>query len=254
MTPDGRSALSGSDDCTLKLWDLATGQPRLTFTGHTGAVSAVAIFPDGRAALSGSTDGTLRLWDLTTGQPRPVFAEHEGPVYALAITPDGRHVLSASSDDTLRLWDTRTSQLRGTFTGLEGPLYAMAITPDGIMLAVSGSADGNLKIWDLRTGQLCRTIVGHEGSRYMHWRSHRTDAIFCPAHSTGPSISGTCGTDSFSPSLPATEATRIGSTRSHLRALPVTPDGRRVLSEFERQHSAALGPGQRSALRLLRWA
>src|SRR5262249_44538918 len=40
ITPDGRSALSGSDDSTLKLWDLATGKSRLTLVGHEGPVYA----------------------------------------------------------------------------------------------------------------------------------------------------------------------------------------------------------------------
>src|SRR5262249_36287021 len=51
VTPDGRYALSGSDDCTLKLWDLTTGQPHLTFSGHAGPVCAVAVLPEGRRAM-----------------------------------------------------------------------------------------------------------------------------------------------------------------------------------------------------------
>ena len=90
IAPDGRYALSGSDDRTLKLWDLATGQPRLTLSGHAGPVYAVAILPDGRQAWSGSTDGTLRLWDLETGEVCVDLAGHGGPVYAMAVTPDGR--------------------------------------------------------------------------------------------------------------------------------------------------------------------
>jgi WD40 repeat protein len=162
LTPDGRYALSGSNDRTLKLWDVATGQSRLTFRGHTGPVHAVAISPDGRDALSGSTDATLMLWDMTSGQPRLLFGKHEGPVYAVAITPDARHVLSASRDEKLRLWELRTGQLCATFTSPQGPLHAMAITPDGSWL-LAGSTDGSLNMWDLRSGQFCRAIVGHQG-------------------------------------------------------------------------------------------
>ena len=54
-TPDGRHALSGSADRTLRLWDLATGQ-LLPYSraGTRGDVTAVAVTPDGRHALSGS--------------------------------------------------------------------------------------------------------------------------------------------------------------------------------------------------------
>ena len=67
LTPDGRRALSGSRDNTLRLWDLETGACLQTLEGHTGWVHSVALTPDGRRALSGSRDNTLRLWDLDTG-------------------------------------------------------------------------------------------------------------------------------------------------------------------------------------------
>ena len=60
ISPDGRTALSGSYDTTLRLWDLATGNTIRTFTGHAAFVRSVAIAPDGRSALSGSEDKTLR--------------------------------------------------------------------------------------------------------------------------------------------------------------------------------------------------
>ena len=63
----GKTALSGGDDGTLKLWDLATGLKIRTFEGHSGKVTSVAISPNGKTALSGSDDGTLKLWDLATG-------------------------------------------------------------------------------------------------------------------------------------------------------------------------------------------
>jgi WD domain, G-beta repeat len=62
FSPDGITALSGSDDNTLKLWNVATGQETRTFAGHTEAVMSVAFSPDGITALSGSDDNTLKLW------------------------------------------------------------------------------------------------------------------------------------------------------------------------------------------------
>ncbi|MEH1858851.1 MAG: DUF4365 domain-containing protein, partial [Nostoc sp.] len=64
ITPDGKTVVSGSEDETLKVWDLATGQCRATFAGHTASVYAVAITPDGKTVISGLRDGTLRIWQL----------------------------------------------------------------------------------------------------------------------------------------------------------------------------------------------
>ena len=60
FSPDGRTALSGSSDKTLKLWEVATGKEIRTFTSVTDLVRSVAFLPDGRTALSGSY-GTLTL-------------------------------------------------------------------------------------------------------------------------------------------------------------------------------------------------
>jgi len=75
FSPDGRWALSGSDDNTLKLWDLAGGACLRIFEGHRDRVLSVAFGPDGRRALSGSGDGTLKLWNLVWEYEFPGWAD-----------------------------------------------------------------------------------------------------------------------------------------------------------------------------------
>ena len=67
VTPDGRCAISGSSDKTLKVWDLESGAELRTLEGHSDWVNAVAVTPDGRRAISGSADKTLRVWYLESG-------------------------------------------------------------------------------------------------------------------------------------------------------------------------------------------
>ncbi len=160
IAPDGRTALSGSEDKTLKLWDLATGVELRTYTGHSDAVNSVAIAPDGRTALSGSEDKTLKLWDLAGGKELRTFTGHSDRVTGVAIAPDNRTALSGSEDKTLKLWDLASGKELRTFTGHSDAVTCVAISPDG-RTALSGSGDKTLKLWDLASGRELRTFAGH---------------------------------------------------------------------------------------------
>jgi len=66
-------ALSGSDDNTLRLWEVATGKELRILKGHLNHVNSVAFAPDGRRALSGSYDNTIKLWEVSTGKELRTF-------------------------------------------------------------------------------------------------------------------------------------------------------------------------------------
>jgi WD40 repeat protein len=89
----------------VRLWDAATGQPRITFTGHSDAIGGLVITPDGQTVLSAGFDRTIQAWDLATGVVRYVLRGHSDRIHDLAQSPDGRALASASRDKTCILWD-----------------------------------------------------------------------------------------------------------------------------------------------------
>lgn len=104
LSPDGRRALSGSEDNTVRLWEVGSGRTIFCLRGHTGWSWSVAFSPDGRRALSGSDDKTLRLWNLDKGTQICCLEGHTDWVSCVVFAPDGRTALSGSNDHTLRLW------------------------------------------------------------------------------------------------------------------------------------------------------
>jgi len=88
FSPDGKLALSGSYDETLKLWQVESGREIRTFKGHSDQVKAVAFSPDGKLALSGSRDGTTRLWNIQTGKEIAQMLGFENGEW-VTITPEG---------------------------------------------------------------------------------------------------------------------------------------------------------------------
>src|SRR5205085_1640863 len=68
FVPDGQLLESGSDDCTVRQWNPATGKELQKLEGHSRSVGAVAFSPDGQLLASGSDDRTVRLWNPATGK------------------------------------------------------------------------------------------------------------------------------------------------------------------------------------------
>ncbi|HRW83155.1 MAG TPA: DUF4365 domain-containing protein [Methanothrix sp.] len=91
ITKDGRFAVSGSDDKTVKIWDLEAGTCVGTLEGHQNKVYSVAISPDGNLiASTGFIDNTVRIWDWRSGECLRVI-ELDGISFPISVcfSPDG---------------------------------------------------------------------------------------------------------------------------------------------------------------------
>ena len=64
MSDDGRWALTGGADRTMRLWELPSCRCVRTFRSLGGAVDAVYLDKNGRFAFSLVAGGSLRLWDV----------------------------------------------------------------------------------------------------------------------------------------------------------------------------------------------
>ena len=64
-SPDGQTLASGSEDNSIKLWDVASGKEKATLAGHSSYVRSVAWSPDGQTLASGSGDNSIKLWEAT---------------------------------------------------------------------------------------------------------------------------------------------------------------------------------------------
>ena len=161
FSPDGRTLASGSDDNTIKLWDVQSQGQIADLTGHSNTVLSVAFSPDGRTLASGSVDKTIKLWDVQSQKQIATLTGHSDSVWSVAFSPDGRTLASGSDDKTIKLWDVQSQGEIATLTGHSDLVFSVAFSPDGRTLASGSLDDGTIRLWDVHSQRQIATLTEH---------------------------------------------------------------------------------------------
>ncbi|MCC7476220.1 MAG: protein kinase [Pirellulales bacterium] len=157
FSPNGQLLLSGSEDNSLRVWDVAAAEGVKTLRGHGSMVRSCAFSPDGHWALSGGDDESVRLWNVQGYQEvrvlhATVFAGHEDAVLGARFSRDGRQIVTASRDRTASMWDAATGKpVRRFQEGHDFLVSSVAFFPDGRRLA-TGAGDNTVRLWDATAG------------------------------------------------------------------------------------------------------
>ncbi len=166
FSPDSRTLAYASDDFTVRLRDVTSGEVRI-LSGHPSYVSGLAFSPDSKTLASGSAEdqlspgiNILKLWDVVSGSELHTLNGHSGGVTGVVFSPDGKTLASGSIDQTIKLWEAASGSELRTLSGHTSMVYGVAFSPDGKTLA-SGSWDQTVKLWDAASGKELRTLSGH---------------------------------------------------------------------------------------------
>jgi WD40 repeat protein len=147
LSNDGKWLASGSEDRTLKLWDIETGRLKYE-AGHSRDVT-VAFSPDSKLLFSAS-ETDISVWDAASGKLVRSFNEHPERVYNFSFNHSGNLVATGDRSGTIMVWDPVTGHPQATLAGHKDRAYACCFTPDSHRL-VSCSRDGTIRWWDLAT-------------------------------------------------------------------------------------------------------
>jgi WD40 repeat protein len=206
FSPNGTTLASASDDQTIILWDVATGQPfGEPLQDHTWHVNSVAFSPDGTTLASASDDQAIILWEVATGQPiGDPLQGHTDLVNSVAFSPDGQTLASTSCGKRERetdggavippcirgkiiLWDLVSRQPIGEPLTIHTDwVTSVAFSPDGTTLA-SSSFDETIILWNMDWKALAcraagRNLTAEEWRQYLGDRPYELTCPDLPPH------------------------------------------------------------------------
>ncbi|NJR14273.1 MAG: protein kinase [Calothrix sp. CSU_2_0] len=107
FSPNGEILATGSDDNTIKLWEVKTGREIATLSGHSWSVTGLIFDLTGEFLISSSKDKTIKIWRVSNHEEIIIVCEHEDSVMAIAANfntqSDMPIIASGSQDKTIKI-------------------------------------------------------------------------------------------------------------------------------------------------------
>lgn len=207
FTPDGSTLISVSNDKTIRLWDVETGDLLKTIRGqigdsHEGRLFAGALSPDGKILAVGGflgkpgddpelQVGQIRLFNIETGEQIGVIKGHENVVFGLDFSPDGKWLASGSGDKASMIWDVapllakkgaeaKLIAILGGGPNPGPPVFDVVFSPGNKRIFVSTAFWRTLMLHELRKNPVDVQGFGVLKSSY-DMEGHR-DQVYCVAY------------------------------------------------------------------------
>ena len=163
VEPGNEWFATGAGDRTVKIWDLASGELKLTLTGHISPVRGITVSDRHPYMFTVGEDKLVKCWDLETNKVMRHYHGHLSGVYSCALHPTLDVLCTGGRDCAVRVWDIRSKNQIFCLAGHKdtvGSLACQSVDPQ----IISGSHDTCLKLWDLAAGKAYTTLTHHKKS------------------------------------------------------------------------------------------
>ncbi|MDO5580468.1 MAG: protein kinase [Planctomycetia bacterium] len=147
LTVDGRFAVSGSWDQSVRIWDVQKGVELKRFPEKIRNITKVCFAPDGRTVAIGSSSGEIFLKDAGENVSLAQWKAHDSDVLALHCSRDGRYLISSGADKAIRIWKMSSKKLIRELNANSAIMDA--VFSNDLHYVYAGSKDGELLTYDL---------------------------------------------------------------------------------------------------------
>ncbi|KAF8980530.1 U3 small nucleolar RNA-associated protein 13 [Entomortierella lignicola] len=163
--------LTGSQDRTIKCWDLSTGdldspdeehrfKSHYTIQAHEKDINTIAIAPNDKIFATGSQDKLAKIWNLQEGTLMGTCKGHKRGVWSVKFSPVDQCLATSSGDRTIKIWSLNDFSCLRTFEGHTNSILKVDFLTSGLQLVSCGS-DGLVKLWTIRTNECVATLDNH---------------------------------------------------------------------------------------------
>lgn len=163
VEPNNQWFATGAGDRMIKIWDMASGELKLSLTGHISTVRGLAISARHPYLFSAGEDKLVKCWDLETNKVVRQYYGSLSGIYSLALHPTLDVLVSAGRDAVARVWDMRTKAQIHVLGGHRGTIAAVQCQESEPQV-LTGSMDATVKLWDLAAGKCYTTLTHHKKS------------------------------------------------------------------------------------------
>ncbi|KAK9810741.1 hypothetical protein WJX73_004286 [Symbiochloris irregularis] len=164
---DCKWMFSGSEDGTIKIWDLRAPGFQREYESRA-PVNTVVLHPNSGELISGDQAGNIRVWDLAANACSCELVPEVGTaIRSISVALDSSHVIAANNAGVCYVW----RMLRQSPTHFEPhhklrahagkPILKCLLSPDARQLATA-AADKTVKLWNMDGFTLDRTLTGHQ--------------------------------------------------------------------------------------------
>ena len=182
FSPDGKWALSASQDGTCRIWAPRTGVCKHVFsTGNAGLTSlAIGGGVDGQLIMVGAEDGVAHVCHIGTKKIVAALKHFEVPLTSSSSNDDDDEMelpmsveavafcqsnpnwcATGGVDGVLKIWDlANAAHCRQTCTLSQSGGVTRMVWHPSLPLVLCSYSDGSVGMWDARNGRLLTRLTG----------------------------------------------------------------------------------------------